>query len=301
MKITLDPTNPRRPDWVRDDDMILTRWYRGDPHNPYFGAVSASGRAWSDLKAFEIADNHPYAIATNLGFTYWPGGDREPEYIDRSKLVLFRNGTTSRGDRSYRWNHIGSNTDIIGYHKLPVGRVHDHRLRGMERQSRVVDHDRPLHDGPDRAADHALSRDSEDAPMTNLLTLATQIEQATEDQQISMLVAVAEHMWGCGAAPQGTDPDLWVQRWNRFNLMLAAKAYESAAMMLVPSDGSMNMLELSISWEPSDKSIWPACTVRWYPPHKSGSNWHAEITTAATPALALAAACCRTVAQMGEG
>lgn len=60
-----------------------------------------------------------------------------------------------------------------------------------------------------------------------------------------------------------------------------------AAMTLIPTDGSVNFAEFSWSWEPSDPGVWPAASVRWYPPHKSGPDWHAFTVTAPTPALAL--------------
>jgi hypothetical protein len=66
-----------------------------------------------------------------------------------------------------------------------------------------------------------------------------------------------------------------------------------AAMTLVPTDGSMNFVEFSWSWEPQEPEVWPAASVRWYPPHKSGPDWHAFVVSARTPALTLCAAALR--------
>lgn len=52
------------------------------------------------------------------------------------------------------------------------------------------------------------------------------------------------------------------------------------------------LLDVGGSWEPNDKAVWPAWTVRWYPSRadRDGKSWHAQIGSAATPALALLSA-----------
>ena len=77
---------------------------------------------------------------------------------------------------------------------------------------------------------------------------------------------------------------------NRLLTIGTPEACVGAAMMLVPTDGSMNMLEVSLAWEPSDAAVWPAGVVLWYPPRCGGDNWHVRTETASTAALALAAA-----------
>jgi hypothetical protein len=77
---------------------------------------------------------------------------------------------------------------------------------------------------------------------------------------------------------------------SRFRRFLDAEAYTDAALMLVPNDGSVNMLDLEFSYEPSEPEVWSACTIRWYPPHKSGGDWHARIESGPIPALAIARA-----------
>lgn len=66
-----------------------------------------------------------------------------------------------------------------------------------------------------------------------------------------------------------------------------------AAMTLIPTDGSMNFVEFSWSWEPSEPEVWPAVSVRWYPPHKSGPDWHAFVVSARTPPLTVCIAALR--------
>ena len=47
------------------------------------------------------------------------------------------------------------------------------------------------------------------------------------------------------------------------------------------------LLSVEGSWEPDQPEVWPAWTIRWYPRDKSGHDWHGQVETAATPALAL--------------
>lgn len=130
--------------------------------------------------------------------------------------------------------------------------------------------------------------------MTNLLTLATQIEQATEDQQREMLEeactmifpkprVVDEPEWQGPGTLREPLYHAWCVRAQAFNAMLDAKAYESAAIMLVPEERRLLCLT-----------------------DLGGGQWAAKLWKmpacgGATAALALAAACCRAVAQMGEG
>ena len=93
--------------------------------------------------------------------------------------------------------------------------------------------------------------------------------------------------------PGSEERDTGYWRQVNFDNLLAIGTPEAcvgAAMMLIPTDGSMNMLEVSLAWEPSDGAVWPAGIVRWYPPRCDGDNWHVRTETAPTAALALAAA-----------
>lgn len=77
-----------------------------------------------------------------------------------------------------------------------------------------------------------------------------------------------------------------------------------AAVSLIPTDGSMNMLDVNFTWEPGKPEVWPAATVRWYPPHKSAPDWHAQVSGGRNAALAICAAAlharARALAQQGE-
>lgn len=81
------------------------------------------------------------------------------------------------------------------------------------------------------------------------------------------------------------------ERATRFRSLLDAEAWTSAAEMLIPTDGSMALLDIQYSYEPADPGVWSACSIRWYPQHKSGNDWHAQTESGPIPALALAAAC----------
>lgn len=119
--------------------------------------------------------------------------------------------------------------------------------------------------------------------MTNLLTLATQIEQATEDQQREMLEAAWHEIHRGGYGPEGS----WdtCRKCDLFKAMLDAKAYESAAMILMCN----KVVLISLSEVKGDGM--PLAIV--------GNPGTSELfeCVADTMALALAAACCRAVAQ----
>lgn len=127
--------------------------------------------------------------------------------------------------------------------------------------------------------------------MTNLLTLAAQIEQATEGQQREMLEAAWHEIHRGGYGPEGS----WdtCRKCDQFKAMLAAKAYESAAMMLVP-EGLSYEVRRSGTGDKGQATIWnPMCV--------PGDPSEVRVVGCSAPALALAAACCRAMAQMGEG
>lgn len=95
--------------------------------------------------------------------------------------------------------------------------------------------------------------------------------------------------YACTTIPGG---DGWTMT-GKFCRFLDAEAWTDAALMLIPTDGSMKLLDIECSYEPNDPGVWSACTIRWYPPHKSGNDWHARIESGPIPALALAQAALR--------
>ncbi len=60
-----------------------------------------------------------------------------------------------------------------------------------------------------------------------------------------------------------------------------------AAMTLLPTDGSITMCALELGWNQGDHAEWPAVTFRWYPPYKSGHEWHAHISSCRTLPLTI--------------
>lgn len=71
-----------------------------------------------------------------------------------------------------------------------------------------------------------------------------------------------------------------------------AQAYTSsldAAVALVEREMAPKLLDIEGSWEPRDKAVWPAWSVRWYPAgvDRDGKSWHAQVGTGPTPAIAL--------------
>jgi hypothetical protein len=72
------------------------------------------------------------------------------------------------------------------------------------------------------------------------------------------------------------------------------------ALTLLPTS-EMALIDLTLSWEPPEPGVWPACSVTWYPPHKSGPDWHAISASGRTPALALCAAALQARAAQADG
>ena len=118
----------------------------------------------------------------------------------------------------------------------------------------------------------------------------------TETRQV--LEEAWEAIYGEAIGVASQDPR-W-PHWAKFTRFLDAEAWTDAALMLIPTDGSMKLLDIECSYEPSDPGVWSACTIRWYPPHKSGNDWHARTESGPIPALALAQAALR-AQEAGDG
>lgn len=105
---------------------------------------------------------------------------------------------------------------------------------------------------------------------------------------------------GCGC-PMGLSDERtsYPNDWRDDERLLKFSTSLDAAMSLVPA-AVMNLIDLQLSWEPSEPAVHPACAVTWYPPHKSGPDWHALTVSAATPALALTAAALRALASQAR-
>lgn len=103
-----------------------------------------------------------------------------------------------------------------------------------------------------------------------------------------------------GWAPQDIverwDDDKWAKVGRELSIGHARyTASLDAALALCERVLLPNLLGIEGSWEPRDKGVWPAWSVRWYPPgtDRDGKSWHAQVGSARTPALALLAALLR--------
>lgn len=130
------------------------------------------------------------------------------------------------------------------------------------------------------------------------MTLIERIEAATgPDRELfweAFNAAFPEPAPGCEPVWRPENPKqpiyhAWKTRQVAFQRFIDAEAWEQAALMLLPIDGSMTLIDLAISWQQEDSKVWPAATIRWYPPHKSGPEWHAQIGSACTIGLTIAA------------
>ena len=130
------------------------------------------------------------------------------------------------------------------------------------------------------------------ATRATLLALAERVEAATgADRELDALVTYARH--SAEMSKLGTPAD-----YLRTDAATKCPRYTAsldAAMSLVPS-GQMQVVDLTLGWNADDPKEWPAVSFRWYPPGKTGNDWHAMIVTAATPALALTSASLRAIA-----
>jgi hypothetical protein len=126
-----------------------------------------------------------------------------------------------------------------------------------------------------------------------LLELAARCEAATASEQREMLELAFRAIHGekPTRVHGGCDLlDFWLARHNPFFLMLEAKAFESAALMLVP-EGWTRLTDNTDGRE----------IVELYTPDYDEHDWQPDIrfsaASAATPALALCAASLRAIAQ----
>lgn len=112
-----------RPEWLMDEDITWNRvHYSGEKYRARAEAIVPS---WGMITQFEIPDDHPYAMATAAGLTYWGGGEEAPRDLDPNGSVMFRDGYTAKGlidEDTFLfkdWRHLESCGDIIGYTRKP--------------------------------------------------------------------------------------------------------------------------------------------------------------------------------------
>lgn len=133
---------------------------------------------------------------------------------------------------------------------------------------------------------------------SSLLSLAERVEAAGAGEQREMLESAFRAIHGEKPAriPGGSPEWLaWLDRYNPFHRMLEAKAYESAALSLVPEGwrwqaGQFNIDPLKCSADLAQAGQIEAEGIRY----GTGLRMRAQ-GKAATPALALTAACLRAI------
>jgi hypothetical protein len=139
-----------------------------------------------------------------------------------------------------------------------------------------------------------------------LVELAARVEAATAEQQPELLRLA---FYACFGDPLAADflsdreRPAWIERESRFFRMIDVEAFESAAMALVPEGWRWVMRQASPDKaNPNEKGFFARLetadfeSVTW----GKGSDWLTEVIAgqdvfvwAATPALALTAACLR--------
>lgn len=106
----------KRPEWLKDDEYIGIVWYDGARWENLNTAVR-NVAGWSgSITAIMLPADHPYYMATEKGFEYWPGGPYAPSDWDRGE-VLVRYGDIKPAQHSSNWRHHGHDNEIIGYRK----------------------------------------------------------------------------------------------------------------------------------------------------------------------------------------
>ncbi len=122
--------------------------------------------------------------------------------------------------------------------------------------------------------------------------LIERLEKATEpDRSLDIAILQATDSNGYRVEDDGTilvsgdmgDGPGW------FNIGYEVPAYTAsldAAMTLLDPE-KISLVAFEMSWNADDPKVWPACTVRWYPPYKKHPNWHGHVSTSPHKAIAI--------------
>src|SRR3546814_7611808 len=146
-KITWGPAIPTpngRPSWLLDTETVV------DIKTNYGWRCSDGGAgappyqwSWKVIKAIRLPADHAYYLATDKGFTYWPGGESAPEDYDGGEII-YRSGSVQPSARFLSWEHTPGRTrfdpeyDIIGYHpKAAPGDDYGPAIRSEEHTSEL--------------------------------------------------------------------------------------------------------------------------------------------------------------------
>src|SRR3546814_18237534 len=86
------PTPNGRPSLLLDTETVV------DSKTNYGWRCSDGGAgappyqwSWKVIKAIRLPADHAYYLATDKGFTYWPGGESAPEDYDGGEII-YRSG-----------------------------------------------------------------------------------------------------------------------------------------------------------------------------------------------------------------
>lgn len=102
----------KRPEWLKDDEKIGIVWKHGERWDNLNTPVDCVYGWEGSVVAIMLPVDHPYYLATEKDFTYWPGGESAPDDWDGGSVLLRSGDAEGYGAI---WYHIGDETDIIGY------------------------------------------------------------------------------------------------------------------------------------------------------------------------------------------
>lgn len=85
----------------------------GDPDD-WLESETYSSWGYNSSGLYHLPEDHPYYLATEKGFTYWPGGDGAPGDWEPGSPVLFRNGDQPK-QGEWAWGPGDGDYIIIGY------------------------------------------------------------------------------------------------------------------------------------------------------------------------------------------
>ncbi|SKB62676.1 hypothetical protein [Sphingopyxis flava] len=115
------PTPNGRPSWLLDTETVVDLQTASGWRCSERGAGNpAYNWCWHVIKAIRLPEGHAYYLATDKGFTYWPGGESAPEDYDGGE-ILYRDGTVFDDAADRSWEHAPTRSrfypeyDIIGY------------------------------------------------------------------------------------------------------------------------------------------------------------------------------------------
>lgn len=109
----IDAANDGKPlPWLKEDERVKCYWGSGSQYEGMETWVHCVC-GWNKGFQIKLPADHPYYLATERGFTYWPGGDSAPNDWDGGHVFL-ENGNMC--PQPGTWKH-GVDRNIIGYRK----------------------------------------------------------------------------------------------------------------------------------------------------------------------------------------